>query len=226
MANYTKNKPGAPDSGRYAYGDTVLDSNNVTWLCVQSGIPGMFVPNTFSTGAGAVIPTASQTGMTVKDIGVGGYHTTTLTLTDWPLVVTDALAYAGKQLLDFPEGRVYVIGAIAVAQFGVTTVRASTINNSSTIDWSIGTATASNVVLSATMIDLGVLVDEQAIGDDSAYGAAGNSVLAAAAFFDGTSTAKDAFFNVAFSDNTDIDADGTLKITGTIQITWLHLGDK
>lgn len=229
MAIYTKNTPGAPTSGKYVFGDSVKDSVGVTWTCVRTGMPGVFVP---SVGApeGTVVAPSLPSGVTstmkIRDIASGGYHSTYLTLADTQIAVTDANAYGGTQILDFPEGRIYVIGCIAELQFGVIGTRASTINNSSTIDWGIGTATASNVTLATTMIDLAPAVDEQAVGDDSAYGAVGSSVLAAAAFFDGTGTAKDAFLNVAFSDNTDIDGNGILKVQGSILITWLWLGDK
>ena len=47
----------------------------------------------------------------------------------------------------------------------------------------------------------------------------------AAAFLDGTGTAKDAFLNILI-DDADQDGGGTVTVTGTITITWMQLGDK
>lgn len=225
MANYTKTKPGKPDAGKYTSGDTVKDSTGVVWKCIQSGIPGVWVPNSFNTAI-PTLPSGVATTISLKDEGTAGFHVTTLTLSSVLTTVTDLLAYGSTQILDFPEGRIWVLGTIATLQVGANGVRASTINNSSTVDWALGTAAASNVALSATMVDLAPLSDEAVIGDDSALGTASSSVLTAAAFFDGTATAKDMFLNFGFSDATDIDADGVLRTSGTIQITWVHLGDK
>lgn len=232
MADYTKNTPGAPDAGQYAIGDTVRDSVGVTWKCVAAGLPGVFVPSGVPVGLASVgSPSAGNigtlaSGVTMRDDANGAYHTTVLTLSDLLVPVADANAYGGTKLGIFPQGRIYVTGVIARLTWGANGVRASTINNSSTIDWAMGTVTASNVVLSSTMVNLAPAVDEAAVGDDAAYGAETSSVLAAAAFFDGTATAIDIFLNAAFSDATDIDADGVLKAAGMIQITWQYLGDK
>ena len=51
------------------------------------------------------------------------------------------------------------------------------------------------------------------------------AALAAAAQFDGTATAKDMFLNTAYATTTDVDADATQTISGTIVITWINLGD-
>lgn len=222
MANYTKNYPGAPDAGLYAIGDTVKDSTGVTWTCIAAGQPGNWVGSFFN----APNFTALAATATVKDQGFGAFHFTTITLADFLTTVTDASAFGGSKIFTFPEGRIYIIGCIATLQYGANGVRASTINNSSTVDWALGTVTASNVVLAGTMINIAPLVDEAVVGDDALYGTASSSVLAAAAFFDGTTTAVDLFLNSAFSDNTDIDADGVLKTQGTIALTWVHLGDK
>jgi hypothetical protein len=52
------------------------------------------------------------------------------------------------------------------------------------------------------------------------------AVLAAAAFLDGTATAKSAYLNTAYATTTDVDADATQTISGSIVITWLNCGDK
>ncbi len=40
---------------------------------------------------------------------------------------------------------------------------------------------------------------------------------------DGTSTAKDAFLNIAVATATDIDADATVTISGTVRLAWVNL---
>ena len=59
----------------------------------------------------------------------------------------------------------------------------------------------------------------------AAYNTAVGAAHAAAAIFDGHTTPMAAFLNVGFETNTQIDADGILKVTGTIEILWINLGD-
>lgn len=153
-----------------------------------------------------------------------------LTLAACPLVVTDALAYAGTQLLTFPEGRIFVKGVVASIQWAVTTDRTAvtgTINDSASLNWGLGTVTASNVTLSTTMQDLIPSTVKVLSAATTALNTASNAVLAAAATtgFDGTTTAIKAFLNGGFITTTDIDNDGTLTATGTITISYEWLGD-
>lgn len=181
------------------------------WVLPGGGSPG---------GIGAAAGTGN---VATEKLGV--VRQTVLTLTDMALTVTDALAYASQKVYDFPEGRLLVLGATANLRFGVTSDRASTINDSAAMDWSVGTAAASNATLATTMLDLIPKVDHTLDGAVDAYTALAGGALAASAQFDGTGTAKDAYLNVSFPTGTDIDADGTLKVSGTITITWANLGD-
>lgn len=166
-------------------------------------------------------------GATISAVerGDGIIHQTVLTLTDTPLTVTDTLAYLGTKIYDFAAGRVLVLGTTASLAFAVTSTRASTINDDAAMDWALGTATASNVSLSSTMVDILPKVDKTLDGTDDAYTTASTGALAASAQFDGTGTAVDVYLNVSFPTTTDIDADGTMTVTGTITITWVDLGD-
>ena len=56
-------------------------------------------------------------------------------------------------------------------------------------------------------------------------GTAVSAALAASAQFDGTTTAKDVYLNTAYATTTDVDADATQTISGTVNITWVQLGD-
>lgn len=177
--------------------------------------------NLDSAGAGI----APATGLNaVKEEQFGPLHRTTFNLTAFPIAVTDALAYAGVQLFDFPAGRLYVVGATASLRFKRVSA-ASTINDSASMTWAVGTATASNITLSSTMVDLIPKTTKALSEAVGAYNTASTAVLASPAVFDGTSTAKDIFLNVGFETNTEIDADAVLNATGNITITWIDLGD-
>lgn len=227
MTAYTRNKPGAPIRGRYAVDDTVVDSVGVTWQCIKAGSPGQFIGDLPSgeaiqrSGVGAV----AGSNIVATERGAGDIHYTSLALTARALAVTDALAYAGTKIYGFPAGRILILGSLATLAFAVTSTRASTINDSAAMDWSLGTVTASSVTLASTMVDLIPKVDHTLDGAVAAYTAAISSALATNAQFDGTTAAVDAFLNVSFPTITDIDADGTLGVTGTIQLTWVNLGD-
>lgn len=168
----------------------------------------------------------AKNGATVSAVdSVGNVHRTTLTLTDTPITVTDALAYAGLKVYDFPEGRILLLGCTASLAFAVTSVRADTINDSAAMDWALGSATASATTLATTMVDMLPKIDKTLDGVDDAYTTASTGALAAAAQFDGTTSPIDMFLNVSFPTGTDIDADGTMTVSGAITFAWVQLGD-
>jgi hypothetical protein len=184
------------------------------------------VPTTTSAGVGA-LPAAfnNDASLTVVEYGNGVVHKTVFTLNALSVPVTDALAYASRQLYDFPEGRILVLGVTGSLQWAVTTDRTTTINDSAALKWALGTAAASNITLSGTMVDLLPKTAVTLSAAAAALNTASSAALAASAQFDGTSTAKDALLNVGFETNTDIDADGTLTATGQITLVWINLGD-
>lgn len=177
-----------------------------------------------TTGSGIGAPNTAATCV-VEEKGDGVTHQTVITLTNHLVSVTDALAYANSKLYTFPEGRIYVMAALASLAFGVTGVRADTINDNAAMDWSLGTVAASNVTLATTMVDLIAKQDKTLDGVAAAYTTAQAVAGIAPTAFDGTSTAKEAHLNVSFPTTTDIDADGVVKVTGTITITWINFGD-
>jgi len=106
-----------------------------------------------------------------------------------------------------------------------TSALATTINSGSTGALGLGTATASNVSLTSTMVDL---MPSTAFTSSTTVDVAGSAVgaaLVASAHFDGTTTAKDMFINTAYATTTDVDGDGTQTLSGTIIVTWINLGD-
>lgn len=179
------------------------------------------VGGVYTGGGGAV------NGGTVSEVdrSSNNVHTSVITLTATPLTVTDALAYAGLKIYDFPEGRVFILGSTGSLTFTTTSALASTINSGAAMDWALGTVTASSITLATTMLDILPKVDNPTSTTINVAAAATTGALVAAAQFDGTATAKDVFLNVSFPTDTEIDADGTLTVTGTITITWVQLGD-
>jgi hypothetical protein len=179
------------------------------------------------TGAGVgVVPQALRDNGSVTVVEYGGtVHKTVFTLTAAAVPVTDALAYAGLKLYDFPEGRILVLGATASLQWAVTTDRSTTINDSASLTWALGTVTASNITLASTMVNLLPKATKVLAAATTALNTASTNALVASAQFDGTTTAIPAILNVGFETNTDIDADGTLAATGSITVVWISCGD-
>lgn len=163
-------------------------------------------------------------GLKRSTTGRAGVYRTVFTFTDMPITVTDALAYASQKIFDFPLGRINIKGGRASLAFAVTSARAGTINDSAAMDWAVGTAAASNITLAGTMLDIVAKQDHTLDGAVAAYTAAVAANVAAAATYDGTGTAKDAYLNVSFPTNTEIDADGTLAVTGSIELHWENWG--
>lgn len=177
----------------------------------------------FTGGIGA----AAATGNVASE-SMGVVNKTLLTLSAVAIAVTDANAYGGVKLYDFPEGRILILGVTSSIQWAVTTDRTAssgTINDSASLTWALGTAVASNATLATTMVDLIPKTTKVLAAATTALNTASTAALAASAQFDGTGTAKDAYLNAAFETGTDIDNDGTLTATGTILMHWILLGD-
>lgn len=180
------------------------------------------------TDADTVVGTinAPATGsISVKRFQVGPLYQEVFTLDNVPQAVVNGTEYQGTKLYTFPEGRLNVLGVTATLQQKTTSALASTLNASSTGAIALGTAAASNVSLTSTMVDL---LPSTAFTSSATVNVAGTAVsasLAAAAQFDGTTTAKAMYLNTAYATTTDVDADATQTISGTITVTYLYLGD-
>lgn len=167
----------------------------------------------------------SVSTVTAKHVQLGPLCVTTLTLANVAQAVVNGTEYQGTKIYDFPQCRINVLGVTATLQQKTTSALASTLNASSTGAIALGTATASNVSLTGTMVDL---LPSTAFTSSATINVAGTAVsaaLAAAAQFDGTTTAKDVYLNTAYATTTDVDGDATQTISGTVVITWLNLGD-
>lgn len=177
------------------------------------------LPALLATCSGETTGLVVPAGCIASDIDTV-VHQTTLTLTDLEVPVTDAQAFGNKKLYTFPAGRIMVLGLVASIQWAVKGLR-TTINDNASLTWGIGSAAASNITLSSTMIDLLPKTTKVLSAATTAYNTASAAALAAAAQF---ATGVEAYLNTGFETNTDIDADGILKATGTIKMTWVNLG--
>lgn len=163
--------------------------------------------------------------VSVKHNAFGPFVQTTLTLDNVAQTVTNGTEYQGTQIFDFPAGRIFVMGVTATLQQKTTSTLASTINASSTGAISLGTVTAASTTLNSTAADLLASTAFTSSATINVAGTAVTGALAAAAQFDGTSTAKDVYLNTAYATTTDVDGNGTQTISGTVVITWVNLGD-
>jgi hypothetical protein len=169
----------------------------------------------------------SVSGLSSKtDGGPGGFYRTTITLNDVSQTVVNGTEYQGTKIYDFPECRMYVIGAVATLRQKTTSAIASTLNSGVTGAIGVGTATASATTLATTMQDIIPTTAFTSSTTINVAGTAVTAVLASPAVFDGTATAKDLFLNTAYATTGDVDADATQTISGTIVVTWVNLGDK
>lgn len=181
----------------------------------------------------AKLTPVSSAGITIEDVssGNGPVRRSLITLTAFVLAITDALAYSGTQLWTYPQGIIWNIGAVADLTFTTTSAIATTLNSGVTVQYGLGSVTASATTLATTMIDIApgsgqtvpTFTSSTVISTAATAVQTGN--LAVASKLDGTSTAAKCFLNLALATATDIDGDATLSVTGTILHTWMNLGD-
>ncbi|WP_027052508.1 hypothetical protein [Mesorhizobium erdmanii] len=164
-------------------------------------------------------------GLKAVTTGQGGAFRTVFTFAGMQVPVTDALAYAAQKLFDFTDGKVRIKGGTARLQVAVLTPRASTINDGAALNWSLGSVAASSATLAGTMVNVLASTARTLDGAGAALSTASTADIAAAATLDGTATPVDLYLNLAFATGTDIDADGTLAITGMVTLLWENWGD-
>ena len=180
---------------------------------------------TDSNNAETELGTVPVSTVTAKHVQFGPFVVTTLTLDNVAQSIVNGTEYQGTKIYDFPQCRLSVLGVTATLQQKTTSALVSTLNSGSTGASGLGTAAASATTLATTMVDF---LPSTAFTSSTTVNVAGTAVtaaLAAAAQFDGTATAKDLYLNTAYATTTDVDADATQTISGTIVITWINLGD-
>lgn len=178
--------------------------------------------NTARVGA-VTQPATGSIGFKVEQFGP--LYQITLSLDNVPQAVTNGTEFQSTLLYTFPEGRINVMGVTATLQQKTTSAIASTLNSGVTGAVALGTAAASNVSLTGTMVDLLPSTAFTTSTTINVPGTAVSAALAASAQFDGTSSAKVMRLNSAYATTTDVDADATQTWSGTIVLTYLWLGD-
>ena len=173
---------------------------------------------------GAVTQPATGS-ITRKQEQFGAFNYTKLTLDNVPQAVVNGTEYQGTKIYTFPEGRILVLGVTATLRQKTTSALASTLNASSTGAIALGTAAASNVSLTSTMVNLLPSTAFTSSATINVAGTAVSSALAASAQFDGTTTAIPVYLNTAYATTTDVDGDATQTISGTINLIWVFLSD-
>jgi hypothetical protein len=177
-------------------------------------------------GGGQVGTAAAVTGLSVVHKQVAPIlYQSVFTLADVAQAVINGTEYQSTKLFDFPEGRILVLGATASLAQKTTTALASTLNSGVTGALGLGTAAASATTLATTMVDLLPSTAFTTSTTINVAGTAAKAALASSAQFDGTTTAKSMYLNSAYATTTDVDGDATQTWTGTITVTWIHLGD-
>jgi hypothetical protein len=220
---------------------TVGGKNNVVPLSIDGTLAGNSDETVASEKA---VKTYVDTGTTVTGVGVkngetvavveyGGaaIHKTILTCTATPVTISDdagVAQYGGVKVYDFPEGLICTLGAVVSGSLtaGVT----GTIIDNWDGDVALGTATATTgATLISTEADILQSVAVSAgtsdkIGVVDAVSVATALTESGARWLDGTATANDMFLNFVIDDNATHTA-GTAAFTGTIEFSWINLGN-
>jgi len=172
------------------------------------------------------------TTVSVSETSYGPLHQTILTCTATPVTISDdagVAQYGGVKVYTMPEGLVATMGAVVSGSItaGVT----GTIIDNWDGDVALGTVTAATgatLVSTEANIMPSVAVSAGAadkIGVVSAVSVATALTESGATWLDGTTTAVPVFLNFVIDDDATHTA-GTATFTGTITLTWVHLGDK
>jgi hypothetical protein len=134
------------------------------------------------------------------------------------------VAWIGQKVYDFPDGAIMFVGATVDI---TTTLSAAGVDSTWAGDIGLGTATAAaDAALTSTEDDL-LPTTATAAATASVGAFTGQSTSAENIVFDGTTTAKDMYWNVLVDDgNQDVTSTPTDMIfNGTITFTWINLGD-
>lgn len=170
----------------------------------------------------AITSAATAAGVSVKHYGDGIYRTAVFTFTNASISWVDNAGsggYAALQLGDWPLGLLDVRGALV----NFTAVNGGAgIGASGTLKYSLGTAAeATGDTLDSTQADL---LASTSIALSSSAGTS-TAATTAGVISNGSVTAKDLYLNFGASAG-DSTANGTLTVTGTIDITYGILGAK
>ena len=176
-----------------------------------------------TVGSGTV-PAAVVSTVAAVESGDGTFHQTVLTLTAVPVTMRDTEQGGGVQIYDYPLGSILCLGASATIGVTTTSELASTLNTGVTCNYGVGSVTQSNATVATTEQDIVNVTAFTASATIDVAGADATGVgIGVVTPLDGTSTAINAFLNLAVAGATDIDADATVTVTGEVKITWVNL---
>jgi len=178
------------------------------------------------TASKGTVPAAVQAYCVASEYGDNLMHKTVLTLTDLPITMRDTEQGGGAKVYTFPAGRILRLGATASIAVTTTSVLADTLNTGVTCNYGVGSTTQASATVATTEQDFVNVAAFTASATIDVAGAVANGVgPGVLASLDGTSTAIDAFLNLAVASATDIDADATVLVNGTITLVWCNVGD-
>lgn len=181
--------------------------------------------NTLDTSAGTPGTLATLTGVTSTTQRFGNKYISRFVFSAYSLTVTDAAgsgSYGAVKLMDFPEGFISVDRCSQV--YTVFTADGTGVTSTVVFDIGIGSA------LKAAAADgaLGGATDDN-IGGEIAVTLGSTSlpvtlITTPTAVIDGSSTAADIALNWSGTAAT-VDGNGTIAITGFVEVEWSLLGD-
>lgn len=179
-----------------------------------------------ATDYGAV-GAVSATTVAATETTNGYIRRTSLRLSATSIAMVAATVQGGgTKIYDFPEGRILILGVTASIAPTTTSTIATTVESGVIGVWSIGTAVAAaNAALTSTEADLLPSTAWTSSTTINVAAATVTGALVASAQFDGTTTAKDVYLNACVTTGSEIDNNGTVTWDGTVNITWVFLGD-
>lgn len=186
-------------------------------IAVQDGLVNSRAGNGVKNGTGVTVAEGPTYGI---------LHRTVLTLADVSITMTDHAAagcHGSLKVYDFPVGLIQVLGAVTDL---TTLAGAGGIVDGAALIGSLGSATAGidNEALTTTEADIVPSTAGTLVAGAGTLKGVSTAATMAAGVFDGTSTALDMFLNLVVP-NADSSANDTVKVNGTITVTWINHGD-
>jgi hypothetical protein len=177
--------------------------------------PDGLEPEATSSGA------AAGTGVAADERGAR-VQTTVLTIEDLEVTMTDATtngSHGSQKVYDFPAGNIMVLGAVTDLTIEAG---AGGISDTASIVASVGSAAVGTDNATLTSTEANIVPSTAGTLTSGAGAVKGEST--AVALLDGTSTAADAYLNIACPD-AGSSANDTITVNGTIRLIWINLGD-
>jgi len=174
-------------------------------------------------GAG-LVPAAVAAYVSAVEKGSGIFRQTVLTVSALPQTILDATSWQSTKIYSFPQGRLWFLTNIMTLAPTTTTAIATTIKSGVAGAVALGTVATDSIALTSTEVDLCPSTVTANSTTINVAAAAVTGFLAAAAFFDGHTTAVDCYLNSSVA-AADIDGNGALTWSGTITLNWVNCGD-